>query len=250
MGSRKDNTIVIIPSFNEARTIGTLIRGLVPGGLDVLVIDDGSSDNTECEALDAGAMVIRNKTNLGKGASVRNGIQHVLDKTKYEWIVMMDGDGQHHPEDVPILMSETVKEDADIVVGNRMGETKNMPIVRRLTNTFMSWLLSKFCGQRIPDTQCGFRLMKADALRGLKLETDRFDIESEMLIEASMNGFKIRSAPVQTIYGDEESRIHPVRDTIKFIQLLAKYSTKKNALRRNAPKNGGNAVGGEGYRRP
>lgn len=241
---------MIIPSFNEARTIGELVRALVPQGFDVMVIDDGSSDSTEREALNAGAMVIRNKTNLGKGASVRNGIQYVLDKTRYEWIIMMDGDGQHHPEDVPALMAVTDGEGADIVVGNRMGATRNMPLVRRLTNMFMSWLLSKFCGQRIPDTQCGFRLMKAEALRGLKLETDRFDIESEMLIEASMNGCRIKSAPVQTIYGDEESRIHPVRDTIKFIQLLSKYSISKNALRRTAQKNGGNAAGRPGNRRP
>lgn len=250
MGSRKDNTIVIIPSFNEARTIGGLVRALVANGLDALVIDDGSGDNTEREALDAGAMVIRNRLNLGKGASVRSGIRYVLDKTKYEWIVMMDGDGQHHPEDVPMLMAASEKEELDIVVGNRMGQTGNMPLVRRITNTFMSRLLSKFCGQHIPDTQCGFRLMRSDVLRGLKLETDRFDIESEILIEASVNGCVIRSVPVQTIYGDERSKIHPLRDTIKFLELLAKYSKKKNALRRSAPKNGGNTAGAAGNPRP
>lgn len=249
MGARTDNTIVLIPSFNEARTIGAIVRSLVGAGLSVLVIDDGSTDNTERQALDNGAMVIRHKTNLGKGVSVRSGLKDILDKMNYEWIVMMDGDGQHHPEDVPALMEATRENDADIVIGNRMGQTHNMPSVRYLTNKFTSWVLSKMCGQSVPDSQCGFRLMRADALRGLKLESDKYDIESEMIIQAASNGLKISSAPVQTIYGEESSSINPVRDTIKFFKLISKHSMGRNASRRQAETDGRDPADTEGHKR-
>ncbi len=249
MGASADNTIVMIPSYNEARTIGSIVRSLVRTGLDVLVIDDGSADNTERQALDNGAMVIRHKTNLGKGVSVRSGLQHILDKMNYEWIVMMDGDGQHHPEDVPVLMGATTDKETDIVIGNRMGQTSNMPSARYLTNKFTSWVLSKMCGQAIPDTQCGFRLLRADALRGLQLESDKYDIESEMIIQAASNGLKISSATVQTIYGDEYSRINPLRDTIKFFQLIIKHSAGRHALRRRSEAHGRNTADAEGHKR-
>ena len=124
MESRPDNTLTIIPSYNEARTIGAIVRDIVRMDMNVLVIDDGSGDNTERIALDNGAMVIRHRHNLGKGFSVREGVKHVLEKTNYEWIIMMDGDGQHHTEDIPALMEATRDGKADMVIGNRMLNTK------------------------------------------------------------------------------------------------------------------------------
>ncbi len=217
------NTIAVVPSYNEGRNIGSLVSDLLKMGLAVLVVDDGSSDNTEREALDNGAMVVRNKYNLGKGYSVRKGIEFVLGKMNYEWIVLIDGDGQHHPEDIPILMTATRNDDVDMVVGNRMLYTKNMPLVRIWTNRFMSWVISKMCGQYIPDTQCGFRLLRSSAAGKLPLETHNYDIESEMLIEGAKNKLRITSAPIRTIYGDEKSKIHPIRDTWRFGKLIFRY---------------------------
>lgn len=238
MGARSDNTIVMIPSLNESRAIGAITRTLVGMGLNVLVIDDGSSDGTDHEALNNGAMVIRHKTNLGKGVSVRSGLHHILEKMNFEWIVMMDGDGQHHPEDVPGLMEASRAEGVDIVLGNRMDQTTTMPATRYWTNRFTSWVLSKMCGQYIPDSQCGFRLLRSDAVRTLKLESNKYDIESEMIIEAVEKGLKIVSAPIQTIYGEESSKINPFRDTIKFFHLVSKHSLRKNVLRRKAKADG------------
>jgi glycosyltransferase involved in cell wall biosynthesis len=238
MESRADNTVVIIPSYNEARTIGKVVKDIVKLGLDALVIDDGSEDNTEREALDHGAVVIRNIDNMGKGASIRRGVKHLLDKTKYEWVVMMDGDGQHDPADIPRLMDVTRKGDVDIVIGNRMNQTRTMPFSRYWTNKFMSWVLTRMCGHSIPDSQCGYRLIKMDALKGIKLTTDKYDIESEIIIEAVEENFKISSAPIRTIYGEETSKINPVRDTIKFFSLIKKYHHRKNEPRRAKTKNG------------
>jgi glycosyltransferase involved in cell wall biosynthesis len=223
MGARIDNTIAVVPSYNEARTIGEVVSTITGMGMTVLVIDDGSVDNTERIALDAGAMVIRHKKNRGKGYSVREGLKHVINKTNFEWMVLMDGDGQHHPEDIPSLMRAVADDEADMVVGNRMLETRTMPPLRFWTNKFTSWVISGICGQIVPDTQCGYRLIRVEVLRNVNLMTDKYDIESEMLIQAARKGVKITSARIQTIYGDEESQIHPVKDTIRFFKLIFKH---------------------------
>lgn len=223
MGPKIGNTIVVIPSYNEAKTIGSIVRNITEMGMSVLVVDDGSTDATERAALDNGAMVIRHKRNLGKGSSVRQGIDYVSQKTRFEWVVLMDGDGQHHTEDIMALMSGARDGEADMVTGNRMQYTENMPTLRYLTNRFTSFVVSKMCRQTIPDTQCGFRIVRASALEQLRLESSRYDIESEMLIKAARQGFKIKSVSVRTIYGDEQSQINPVRDTIRFFYLVLRY---------------------------
>lgn len=231
MEARADNTIVVIPSYNEAGTIGNIVRDIVGMGFGVLVIDDGSTDDTQREALEDGAMVIRNKKNLGKGMSIREGVRYVFEKMNYEWMIIMDGDGQHHPEDIPILMKASHWGDADIVIGNRMMYPKTMPSVRYLTNKFTSWTVSRMCRQEIPDSQCGFRLIKVDALRKMKLISKRYDIESEILIQAARDKLNIVSVPIRTIYGREVSEINPMRDTVKFVGLVMRYYFGKDGLR-------------------
>ena len=238
MAAIKETTIVIIPSYNEGRTIGSIVRDIVAIGFNVLVIDDGSSDNTQKEALDNGAMVIRNKENIGKGRSIREGFKYVIGKMNYEWIVLMDGDGQHDPEDIMVLTNATLTSDAELVLGSRMTYTKNMPFVRHMTNKFMSWIISCISKQRIPDSQCGFRLLSVKALQGLELTSTKYDIESELIIEAARSGNKIISVPVKTIYGDEVSEINPVEDAIRFFSLIFKYVFKKNGSQRTKRENG------------
>ena len=230
MESRKNNTIVIIPSYNEARTIGGIVLDIVEMGLSVLVIDDGSTDNTERAALDNGALVLRHRKNMGKGFSVREGVKYVISKTNFEWVIIMDGDGQHRTEDIPGLMEATLQEiKPEIVIGNRMLETKTMPSIRYITNKFMSWLISGICRQDIPDTQCGYRLINVNALKRLKLTSEKYDIESEMLIQGAEMKMKIASVPIQTIYGTEISKIKPIRDMAKFCKLIFRHHFKRNS---------------------
>lgn len=191
-------------------------------GLEVIVIDDGSIDNTERFASENGALVMRHIKNLGKGASLREGFDFILRMTTFDTIITMDSDEQHNPDDIQKFISHANQYDDDIVIGNRMTLAKNMPLVRRLTNQFMSFLLSIVCKRRILDTQCGFRLIRRRVLKKIKLVSKKYDLESEMLIKASRMRFKIASIPIETIYGEELSRIHPVKDTIRFIGLLAK----------------------------
>ncbi|MDD4956065.1 MAG: DUF368 domain-containing protein [Candidatus Omnitrophica bacterium] len=221
MGCVKENTIVVIPSFNEARTIDRIVREIAGKGLKVLVIDDGSTDDTARIAVEAGAEIIQHKKNKGKGFSVREGLEHVINKTRFEWILLMDGDGQHDTANIGAMMAAAV--DADIVSGDRMADTRDMPAVRYWTNRFMSWFISNMCGQKISDTQCGYRLLRAACFRDTRLCSKNFDIETEMLIIAARRGARIKSVPIRTIYGEEKSQINPIVDTLRFFRLISRY---------------------------
>lgn len=211
---------VIIPSLNESNSIAELVKKIIELKLDVLVIDDGSQDNTSEIARNSGARVIRNEVNEGKGASLSKGFRYCLENG-YDALITMDGDGQHSPDDLPAFI-RSADSDNSIIVGNRMKNSRNMPLVRLLTNKFMSWLISKVAKQRIPDTQCGFRLIKRQVLEKIQLSTSRYEAESEILIKASRLGFKIGSVPIKSVYRGEVSKINPITDTIRFIKYIRK----------------------------
>jgi len=213
------NTLIIIPAYNETRTIGGLVAKIKERGLAILVIDDGSTDDTAAVAETAGAILIKQKDNLGKGVCLKDGFEYA--KTHwFEAVITMDGDGQHSPEDIPKFIEKTQSSQADIIIGNRMGNTRDMPLLRVLTNKFMSWLLSKKCGQKVPDTQCGFRLIKTSVLNAIKIDTAHFEIESEMILKAARQGFRLESIPIKSVYGLEQSKINPFIDTIRFTRMF------------------------------
>lgn len=213
---------VLIPSYNVGQTIGDVVKKIKGMGLEVIVVDDGSTDDTERAASENGAIVMKHIKNLGKGASIKEGFEFMLKMTNFDTVIIMDGDGQHDPDDIKKFISHARERGDDIIIGNRMALTKNMPFVRLATNKFMSFLLSAMCGQRIPDTQCGFRLIKRKILEKIKFESNKYDLESEILIKVSRMNFRIASVPIETIYRNELSSIHPVKDTIRFAGLLVK----------------------------
>jgi hypothetical protein len=115
---------------------------------------------------------------------------------------------------------------ADIVIGNRMLNTGSMPYIRKKTNRFMSYVISKISGQDIPDTQCGYRLIKRKVLDAITLESSKFEIESELIIKASRKGFRISSVPVSAVYEDEQSKINPILDTLRFMAFIIRMGLK------------------------
>ncbi|MFH0764206.1 MAG: glycosyltransferase family 2 protein [Candidatus Omnitrophota bacterium] len=220
------NYCVLIPSYNEAKTIGPIIKRLKARGITVYIVDDGSTDRTYSIAAAEGAVVLRHKENTGKGASLREGFKHILKKG-FGAVLVMDGDNQHEADSIGDFTKKMEETGTDIVIGNRMSDNASMPIVRNFTNRFMSWLISKICGQRVPDTQCGFRLIKAHVLEKIRLESSNFEIESEIILKASRLGFKIESVPIKAVYQDEKSRINPIIDTVRFIFFIVKTSVKR-----------------------
>ncbi|MBU0469501.1 MAG: glycosyltransferase family 2 protein [Candidatus Omnitrophica bacterium] len=205
----------IIPVHNEEYAIGGIVDALVKNNQTVIVIDDGSIDNSGKIAKAKGAIVIRNEHKNGKGNSLRKGFDYAI-KEGFDGVITVDGDGQHDVNDFEKFI-EFAKEEKDVVVnGNRMTDSTGMPFIRRLTNKFMSILISMACKQSIPDTQCGYRYIGSGVLKQLNLSSSQFEIETEILMKASKKGFKIYSVPIRTIYRNEVSKINPLKDTIRF----------------------------------
>lgn len=210
----------LIPALNEEFRIKPVIEESLKHVDTVVVIDDGSSDNTGMVSEEKGAVVITHKINMGKGKSLRDGLDWAV-KNNFDYIITLDADGQHLPHEIPPFI-EKAASGADLVVGNRMTDIKTMPWLRKNTNLFMSWLVSKLAKVKIPDSQCGFRLIRANCWTKIspEIETTGFDFESEILIQAGRNGFNVDAVCISTVYGDEKSKINPLTDTIRFFKMV------------------------------
>jgi glycosyltransferase involved in cell wall biosynthesis len=219
-----DRTTVaaVIPAYLEEKHIADVVRRMLTQLDNVLVIDDGSPDATALTARNAGAEVIVHPQNLGKGESIKTGLRHWLERN-FNYVVVLDGDGQHLPEEIARFLAAASSTRAELLIGTRMSDVREMPLVRRLVNRYMSNKISHLCGQPIPDTQCGFRMVHRSLIPDLLGGAERFDYETEMLILASRKGCRIESVPITTVYSDEVSSIHPVRDTIRFFKLIRRY---------------------------
>lgn len=218
--------LMLVPAHNEARFIHGVVKALKALGHDVVVIDDGSLDDTAAQAKAAGAIVVSTGRKSGKGNALRQGFAYAL-KENAKAVITLDGDGQHAPSDIAAFLNQYEQTKADVINGNRLNDPKGMPLIRLLTNKFMSAIISSICHQRIADTQCGFRLMTRAVLEQVTLECADFEIETELLIQASKKGFRIENVPIETIYGDETSKIHPMRDTWRFIKYILKEFKRK-----------------------
>ena len=217
-----DTGCIVIPCFREAGRIGATVTAVSAHCPHVVVVDDGSGDSTAEEAAATGAHVIRHETNRGKGEALNTGFAYALEQG-FDFVITMDGDGQHAPDDIPSFLNVYKDSDAMVLVGTRMQDTGSMPLVRRLTNCFMSWLLSRMMGQRVPDTQCGYRLYRTDVLTSMPSMSQRFAAESEILLDLAADGVRIESVPITVIYGDERSKIRAYRDTLRFFEMLIRW---------------------------
>jgi len=218
----RSNVAALIPAYYEEAQIQAVARRALAQLDHVLVLDDGSTDRTAEEARKAGAEVIRHEKNQGKGAAIKTGLRELMARG-FLGVLILDGDGQHLPEEIPGFLEEANRTGAELVVGTRMSDTRKMPWLRKMTNRFMSSQISRLCGQPVPDSQCGFRMILRVVIPHLFCESNNYEYETEMLLIASREGFRIASVPVSTIYGDERSKIHPVRDTIRFFKLISRY---------------------------
>lgn len=187
----------MIAAYNEGPVIGDVIRrvrAVLKPGDDILVVDDGSKDDTSEAARAAGARVVRQEPNQGKGRAIIRGLQEAVGDA----VLFIDGDGQDYPEEIPLLLAEMDK-GADLVNGSKfIGRLKEgaISVPNYFGNRFMSGLINLLFGVRITDSQAGFRCFRLDKLRGIRLTAKEYEIETEMLIKAIRRGFKIVEVPV------------------------------------------------------
>lgn len=213
--------VILIPAFNAEATLGDVLSKLLIDHpqQDIFVVNDGSTDRTAVIADDCGVQVLTHAENRGKGAALRTGFQRILE-LKADAVLTLDADAQHDPIWIPDFIRAMHENDLDIVVGSRMHDLKSMPFQRQLSNRTTSKMLSIRCGHEIEDSQCGYRLIRTQVLKCIKLTTQHFDTESEFLLKAYLYGFKIGFIPISTIYNQAGSAIRHVNDTLRFVLLF------------------------------
>jgi glycosyltransferase involved in cell wall biosynthesis len=215
----------VIPCLNEAANISEIVHAVRRWVPTVFVVDDGSADNTAAGAKGARAEVLRHEVPRGKGVALQTGWEQAR-RRGFDWVLTLDGDGQHSANDVPKFFEAAERTGAELVVGNRMGNPEGMPGVRRFVNRWMSERISALAGVSLPDSQCGFRLMNLETWSTLPVSAAHFEIESDVLLAFARHGCSIQFVPIEVIYKSEQSKIHPVRDTVRWFRWWrrARYS--------------------------
>jgi glycosyltransferase involved in cell wall biosynthesis len=209
-------TCALIPAFNEAPYIADVVERTRQYVAEVVVIDDGSGDGTAEIARAAGATCLRLPKNCGKASALRSGIAFAREH-RFTQVITLDGDGQHQPEDIPVMLRVAKETGADLIIGARSFDRARMPRPRYFSNVIGSRLASALVGHEIRDSQSGFRLFRLDKLDGEKLRSRCYELEMEILIKMARSGCTIAHAPIRTVYDDGQARskMKPVRDTVR-----------------------------------
>jgi glycosyltransferase involved in cell wall biosynthesis len=227
----------LIPCRNEEASIAGVVRAVRQYLPLVLVVDDNSDDGTPARAVEAGAQVVRREQNPGKGAAVKAGVAAALAHD-CAWVITLDGDGQHRPEDIPTFLRCAEETGASLVIGNRMPGAEAIPWLRRSVNRWMSRQISEMAGRFLPDSQCGFRLINLKAWGALRLETDHYEIESEMLLAFVRAGCRVEFVPIKVIGRGRRSKIHPVKDTWRWLRWWKGVRRRRWPDRQSGPEAG------------
>ena len=209
--------LALIPAYNEGAHIKKVIDESLPH-LPVLVVDDGSIDNSVEIVSETNAEIVQVKPNQGKGNALKTGFRWALEQG-YDGVLTLDADGQHDPKEIPLFLETLQKENADLIIGAR--NFSEMPFSRKFANSFGKVLFSWAMRQPIEDNQSGYRYI-SKALIEIMLETREsgFEFEVEMILICLQHNLKLAWVPIKTIYGDEKSHIQPIKHILRFISLV------------------------------
>jgi len=218
---KEKNFRILIPAYNSERYIDDLFDRIEKLGLldKVVAVNDGSKDNTVKICQNRGVTVLSNERNGGKGSALKKGFRYMVENN-VEFFLTIDSDLQHDVKYIPEFIKKYDETGADIIVGNRLGDTSTMPIERVFSNRTTSFIVSLISGCKIPDSQSGYRLIKTKVVQEVILTSDKFEMESEILIKAGRKKFKIESLPISALYEGAHSSISVFRDTYRFIRLV------------------------------
>ncbi|GEM_PF-201713 len=224
--------LILIPAYNAETSLGKVIESVVTtlngSGIryDLLVVNDGSTDHTEEEALKRHVRIITHQVNSGKGAALKTGFAYAV-QNRYTAVITLDADGQHEPSAIPAFIKYYEQTGAEIIMGSRKRSIRSMSPARIFSNWCTSLLLSLRTGCKIPDSQSGFRMIHTELLGKINLKTSRFETESELLILAGRLHARFGFVPIPTIYAGETSHIRHLRDTWFFIKMYFSTMIKR-----------------------
>ena len=222
-------TAVLIPAYDCAATIGPVVEGARRHVSRVLVVDDGSHDDTAARAATAGAEVLRQPVNAGKGEALRAGFAR-LAADGVTHVLTMDGDGQHLADEIPLMLAASAAAPAALIVGERRIGDQEVTPMRLFGNRFANRWVEIACGQALPDTQSGFRVYPLASTQRLGARAGRFAFETEVLIRAARAGIEIRSVPVAVYYPPAAERVshyRPWGDTLRIIVVVVGLILRK-----------------------
>lgn len=218
---------IIIPAYNEEKGISAVIRGLyrIAGKCEIIVVDDGSSDNTRKLASEAGARVIHHPYNKGYGASLKTGIRNA----KTDVVLLMDADGQHKPDDALKLLE--YMDEYDMVVGSRTSNS-HVSALRRPGKKILSIVANYLAGTKIPDLNSGFRAIKRDmVLDFMHILPNGFSFTTTITLAALTSGYSVKYVPIEAPKRVGKSKIKPFRDGFRFIMLIIRTISLFNPMR-------------------
>jgi glycosyltransferase involved in cell wall biosynthesis len=209
--------LALIPAYNEAPHVATVVAGAL-AYLPVLVVDDGSADDTAARAKASGAAVLQQMPNQGKGAALRVGFRQAIHEG-YDAVLTLDADGQHDPTEIPKFLVAYNAGRANLIIGQR--DFSQMPPIRRLANSLGRWSFSWALGQYIPDNQSGYRLVDRQLMEAMLASSERgFEFEVEMILICMERGLVLEWVPIRTIYAGQRSHINNLEHTINFLRML------------------------------
>jgi glycosyltransferase involved in cell wall biosynthesis len=191
----------VIPAFNEESRIGSVIQAVAPYVHAVIVVNDGSHDETASVAASHGAMVFSHRENCGAGAATMTGLD-AARRMEFDAVITIDADGQHNPADIPRLIESLQTEKSDLVIANRFGQKNSIPAIRRLFNAIGNMVTFAATGMYLSDSQCGFKLFGPKALQEVDLKMSGFEFCTEIIREAVQNKWKVTSIPTKVVYSD------------------------------------------------
>lgn len=217
--NKNNNSVcAVVPFYNEKETLDFVLDETLKYVEFIFAVNDGSNDDSYQDARKKSRIkVIDLDKNYGKGKALSVGFEEAIS-SGFQFVITLDADLQHDPKYIPILIEALSS--FDIVIGNRLKNLEGMPLQRRLSNKITSFFLTIKTGQEILDSQCGFRAFRSRVLQDIKTKSFGFEAESEILVKAAKKRFTIGFVDIPTIYGNEKSKMQPVKAIMGFIKVL------------------------------